>query len=104
MNQPPRHSAGAMCRRTAIRVFAAGLALLAPAVADAQTRSPLSSGRATTLRGMGQHALPGGAPYDSLQRRLNLPGSRANPPVRGTDLDDPPCPPARPACIPTLQR
>ncbi|MBS7541221.1 hypothetical protein [Ancylobacter lacus] len=84
---------------------AAGLAVF-PAVdaAYAQTRSPLSTGPATTLRGMGQRALPGGPPHDSQERRLNLPGSRANPPVRGTNLDDPPCPRANPACNPTMQR
>ncbi|MCK0197777.1 hypothetical protein MWN34_12740 [Ancylobacter sp. 6x-1] len=86
-------------------------ALLLPNLpAQAESLWQQGSGRATspsygaTLRGLGQRALPGGPPSDSLERRLNLPGSRANPPVRGTNLDDPACPPARPNCIPTMQR
>lgn len=54
----------------------------------------------------GQYGLPAGPPLRAPDGQLDtrLPGSGANPPVRGTDAQRPACPPQNPGCNPTLQR
>ena len=88
-------------------LLAAGMVLMALGGNVAAQTGPTRSGPGAGYNqpgGMGERALPGGPPPADLNQRLNLPGSRANPPVRGTDLDRPPCPQKNPNSNPTMRR